>query len=130
MGFECEVLPNPAAEPRAVPHRASASRTRRCRPCFTYGHGDVIRGQDAQWREGLSPWKVTVEGDRIYGRGTADNKGQHTINLAALETVMRERGGKLGFNLKVLHRDRRGGGLPGPEGVLRSSTRRSCAPTC
>ena len=41
------------------------------------------------------------EGDRIYGRGTADNKGQHTINLAALEAVLRTRG-KLGFNLKVL----------------------------
>jgi acetylornithine deacetylase/succinyl-diaminopimelate desuccinylase-like protein len=42
-----------------------------------------------------------MEGDRIYGRGTADNKGQHTINLAAVETVLRARG-SLGFNLKVL----------------------------
>src|SRR5581483_4907955 len=47
------------------------------------------------------PWTLRQEGDRIYGRGTADNKGQHTINLAALETVLRTRG-KLGFNLKVL----------------------------
>src|SRR5258706_669294 len=66
-----------------------------------YGHGDVIRGQDEQWRAGLGPWDVKQEGSRIYGRGTADNKGQHTINLAALETVLRTRG-KLGFNLKVL----------------------------
>jgi acetylornithine deacetylase/succinyl-diaminopimelate desuccinylase-like protein len=66
-----------------------------------YGHGDVIRGQDEQWREGLAPWAVKQEGERIYGRGTADNKGQHTINLAALEAVLRTRG-KLGFNLKVL----------------------------
>jgi acetylornithine deacetylase/succinyl-diaminopimelate desuccinylase-like protein len=66
-----------------------------------YGHGDVIRGQDEQWRAGLAPWTLRQEGDRIYGRGTADNKGQHTINLAAIEAVLRARG-KLGFNLKVL----------------------------
>ena len=40
-----------------------------------YGHGDVIRGQESEWRAGLSPWAVKVEGSRIYGRGTADNKG-------------------------------------------------------
>src|SRR2546421_3492182 len=66
-----------------------------------YGHGDVIRGQENEWRAGLGPWTLKQEGDRIYGRGTADNKGQHTINLAAVETVLRTRG-KLGFNLKVL----------------------------
>ena len=67
-----------------------------------YGHGDVTRGQDAQWREGLSPWRLTVEGDRWYGRGTADNKGQHTINLLALEQVLAVRGGRLGFNARLL----------------------------
>jgi acetylornithine deacetylase/succinyl-diaminopimelate desuccinylase-like protein len=66
-----------------------------------YGHGDVIRGQEQQWRADLGPWQLKQEGNRIYGRGTADNKGQHTINLAAIETVLRTRG-KLGFNLKVL----------------------------
>ena len=68
---------------------------------FTYGHGDVIRGQEDQWRPGLSPWTVTKEGDRLYGRGTADNKGQHTINLAALEAALAARG-RLGFNVKML----------------------------
>lgn len=42
---------------------------------LTYGHGDVVRGYDAQWRDGLKPWEIVVEGDRWYGRGTADNKG-------------------------------------------------------
>ena len=68
---------------------------------LTYGHGDVVAGYDAQWRTGLSPWTVTVEGDRWYGRGTADNKGQHTINLAALARVLATRG-RLGFNVKLL----------------------------
>jgi acetylornithine deacetylase/succinyl-diaminopimelate desuccinylase-like protein len=77
-----------------------------------YGHGDVIRGQDSEWRTGLGPWEVRQEGDRIYGRGTADNKGQHTINLAAIETVLRTRG-KLGFNLKVLIETGEETGSPG-----------------
>ena len=77
-----------------------------------YGHGDVVRGQDEQWRAGLSPWVLKQEGERIYGRGTADNKGQHTINLAALETVLRTRG-RLGFNLKVLMETGEEMGSPG-----------------
>jgi acetylornithine deacetylase/succinyl-diaminopimelate desuccinylase-like protein len=68
---------------------------------LTYGHGDVVLGYDAQWRAGLSPWQVTVEGDRWYGRGTADNKGQHSINFAALGQVLALRG-RLGFNVKLL----------------------------
>jgi acetylornithine deacetylase/succinyl-diaminopimelate desuccinylase-like protein len=67
-----------------------------------YGHGDVVRGYDSQWREPLTPWAITVEGDRWYGRGTADNKGQHSINLAALASVMAARDGKLRFNAKLL----------------------------
>src|ERR1019366_6711513 len=39
--------------------------------------------------------------DRIYGRGTADNKGQHSINIGALAAVLAERG-RLGFNVKLL----------------------------
>lgn len=80
---------------------------------LTYGHGDVVRGYDAQWRGGLSPWQVTVEGDHWYGRGTADNKGQHSINLAALRAVLDARGGRLGFNLKVLFETGEETGSPG-----------------
>jgi acetylornithine deacetylase/succinyl-diaminopimelate desuccinylase-like protein len=68
---------------------------------LTYGHGDVVRGIPEQWREGLDPWRVTREGDRFYGRGTADNKGQHSIVMAALAQVLEERGHH-GFNSKIL----------------------------
>ncbi|MBR0642094.1 M20 family metallopeptidase [Plastoroseomonas hellenica] len=67
-----------------------------------YGHGDTVRGLEDQWRAGLKPWALTEEGDRWYGRGTADNKGQHALNMAALEAVIAERGGKLGFNVKLV----------------------------
>jgi acetylornithine deacetylase/succinyl-diaminopimelate desuccinylase-like protein len=67
-----------------------------------YGHGDVIRGLEDQWTKGSGPWVTARDGDRLYGRGTADNKGQHSLNMAALEAVRAERGGYLGFNAKFI----------------------------
>jgi acetylornithine deacetylase/succinyl-diaminopimelate desuccinylase-like protein len=98
LGFSCRVLDNPLGPPVMVAERIE-------NPSYVtilvYGHGDTIRGLDDLWRKGLSPWKVVVEGERIYGRGTADNKGQHSVNIAALEAVLAERGA-LGFNCKIL----------------------------
>ena len=97
---------------------------------LTYGHGDTVRGLDDQWRDGLDPWVLTEEGDRWYGRGTADNKGQHALNLSALEAVLAERGGKLGFNLQAGAGDQRGARLDRPARIRRGQRRRACAPTC
>ena len=66
-----------------------------------YGHGDVIRGQEDQWTKGAGPWQTARDGDRLYGRGTADNKAQHSINMAALNAVLQTRG-RLGFNAKFI----------------------------
>ena len=52
-------------------------------------------------KPGLSPWTLTERDGRYYGRGVVDNKGQHTINIAAQAAVLAERG-KLGFNAKWL----------------------------
>jgi acetylornithine deacetylase/succinyl-diaminopimelate desuccinylase-like protein len=67
-----------------------------------YGHGDVVDGMAGEWRDNLDPWRTRQVGNRVYGRGTADNKGQHSINMAALRAVREARGGKLGFNVKFL----------------------------
>lgn len=104
LDFHCEVLANPlpGMPPVLIARRVEDAALP---TVLTYGHGDVVRGQDAQWREGLQPWALTPEGDRWYGRGTADNKGQHTINLAALAHVIQVRqaqGGRLGYNVTVL----------------------------
>jgi acetylornithine deacetylase/succinyl-diaminopimelate desuccinylase-like protein len=77
-----------------------------------YGHGDVIRGQDASWTKGQGPWALTIDGDRLYGRGTADNKGQHSINFAALAQVLAVRG-RLGFNVTWLIETGEETGSPG-----------------
>jgi len=66
-----------------------------------YAHGDVVPGMEAGWQEGLSPWQMTERDGVWFGRGTADNKGQHTINFAALAAVLETRG-RLGFNAKLL----------------------------
>lgn len=100
MGFTCEVFDNPREDggPFLVARRHESDHAP---TVMTYGHGDVVQGYDEQWREGLDPWRVTEEGERWYGRGTADNKGQHTINLAAMKTVLETRG-QLGFNVVAL----------------------------
>ena len=34
-----------------------------------YGHGDVVRGLDNDWDDGLSPWHLTERDGRWYGNG-------------------------------------------------------------
>src|SRR5258705_3021139 len=53
-------------------------------------------------RNTLDRGRTTRIDNRVYGRGTADNKGQHSINLAALAAVRETRGGRLGFNAKFI----------------------------
>lgn len=101
LGFTLQLIDNPHAAGRpflvAVRMEDPALPT-----LLSYGHGDVVFGDDENWRSGLSPWQLTEEGERWYGRGSADNKGQHCVNLAALEQVYQARGGRLGFNCKWL----------------------------
>ena len=80
---------------------------------LVYGHADVQPGLEGRWSEGLDPWRLEVRGDRWYGRGTADNKGQHGANLAALAAVRQARGGRLGFNLRLLVETAEEVGSPG-----------------
>ncbi len=99
LGFTCRILHHPRAKgPFLIAERIEDPKAT---TVFGYGHGDVIRGLEPQWREGLSPWSLKEDGERWYGRGTADNKGQHSINIGALAAVLKARG-KLGFNAKYL----------------------------
>ena len=100
MGFICAIHPNPVpgSGPILFAERIEADGP----TVITYGHGDTVRGLADQWRAGLDPWRLTRESDRWYGRGSADNKGQHCINLSALEAVLAERGERLGFSVKLI----------------------------
>jgi acetylornithine deacetylase/succinyl-diaminopimelate desuccinylase-like protein len=111
LGAVAQVLDNPReGGPLLIARRREDDRLP---TVLVYGHADVVPAEPSRWRPGLDPWRVMVEGDRWYGRGTADNKGQHTINLAALEQVLRARGGRLGFNLTILIETSEETGSPG-----------------
>ncbi len=104
MGFRTEIVENPrnASGKNFGPFLlAERIEDPAALTVLGYGHGDVIRGMDAEWSDGLSPWTLVDRGDRWYGRGVVDNKGQHLINMTALRAVLESKG-RLGFNAKYL----------------------------
>jgi acetylornithine deacetylase/succinyl-diaminopimelate desuccinylase-like protein len=111
LGFGWQIHANPVegAGPFLIARRHEGAQLP---TVLMYGHGDVIRGQDASWRRGQGPWTLAQDGERLYGRGTADNKGQHSINIAALAQVLAARGA-LGFNVTWLLETGEETGSPG-----------------
>jgi acetylornithine deacetylase/succinyl-diaminopimelate desuccinylase-like protein len=100
LDFSCRLIESPTGK---GPYLLAEYRESAAAPTvLTYGHGDVVDGMVGEWRDNLDPWRTTTVGERVYGRGTADNKGQHSINMAALAAVREARGGKLGFNAKFI----------------------------
>ncbi|WP_068004888.1 M20 family metallopeptidase [Pseudovibrio axinellae] len=100
LGFEVRIFENPVSTggPFLVAERIEDPDLP---TILTYGHGDVVRGQAGSWRDDLDPFVLKEDGERVYGRGTADNKCQHLINLKALECLLQDKE-KLGFNCKVI----------------------------
>ncbi len=55
-------------------------------PVLLYGHLDK-QPEMVGWRDGLGPWTPVVEGDRLYGRGGADDGYSAFASLAAIEAA-------------------------------------------
>ena len=111
LGFDTKVFENP--NPKAGPiFFAERIEDEKFKTVLTYGHGDVVRGQEEKWLKNLTPWSLFIDGDKIYGRGTADNKGQHSINIGALSAILKTRG-NLGFNSKIIIETGEESGSPG-----------------
>jgi acetylornithine deacetylase/succinyl-diaminopimelate desuccinylase-like protein len=124
LGFESRIFDNPVrGGPILIAERREdgAATT-----VLGYGHGDVIRGLEPQWRDGLDPWTLEQRGERLYGRGTADNKGQHSINIAAMAAVLKTRG-RLGFNSILLIETGEEVGSPGLREICRDEKDRLAA---
>src|SRR6478735_4261617 len=82
-----------------------------------YGHYDVYPADEKQegWR--TKPFEPVVEGDRIWGRGAGDNKGQHLALLNAI-ALWKELHGELPIRVKVLlEGDEETGSVPLPKFV-------------
>tara|TARA_B110000467_G_scaffold58892_1_gene53787 strand:+ start:480 stop:1901 length:1422 start_codon:yes stop_codon:yes gene_type:complete len=111
LGLICEVFdnPDPSGGPILIGERIESLDYP---TIFIYGHGDVVLGQKEQWLYGLDPFTLKEYGDKLYGRGTADNKSQHLINIIALETVLTIRK-SLDFNVKFVMETSEEIGSPG-----------------
>jgi acetylornithine deacetylase/succinyl-diaminopimelate desuccinylase-like protein len=84
---------------------------------LTYGHYDVYPADARAEGWNTDPWQPVVDGDRIWGRGTGDNKGQHLALLNAI-ALYRELHGELPIRIKiVLEGDEETGSRPLPEFV-------------
>ncbi len=55
-------------------------------PVLLYGHLDK-QPEMTGWRDGLGPWTPVLDGDRLYGRGGADDGYSSFAALAAIEAV-------------------------------------------
>ena len=64
LGFDTRVRRNPERVDAPV-LLANRDEGRHLPTIITYGHGDVVRGYDDQWRKGLDPWPFRQLGWRI-----------------------------------------------------------------
>jgi acetylornithine deacetylase/succinyl-diaminopimelate desuccinylase-like protein len=70
------------------------------RTLLIYGHFDVQPPEPLEaWN--TPPFQPTIREGRIYGRGSADNKGQFFAHFKAIESVLKVNG-KLPINVKFL----------------------------
>ncbi len=113
IGFNCKIYENTDLKFKGPFLLANRHESDDFPTVLMYGHADVVMGEKDSWNNDLTPWKLIKKDGRLYGRGTADNKGQHTINLAAIKNVLKVRKNKLGFNIKILIETGEENGSPG-----------------
>ena len=83
MGFSVEVVPT-ALHPIILAERGG---DRSWPQVIIYGHYDVQPADPlALWK--TPPFDPTLQGDRIYGRGAADNKGPLLTNITAVARLL------------------------------------------
>lgn len=94
-GFEVKLLSYPELNPVVF---ANYHFDNRLPTLLIYGHYDVQPASEKEW--GYNPFQLTIKGERFYGRGVVDNKGQVLIHITNAFHLLKE--GKLAYNLKFL----------------------------
>ena len=88
-GLSVEVVQLPGLTPVIIADVASTGETGpSSRPTLMYGHLDKQPPLGA-WRDGLNPFEPVREGDRLYGRGTADDGYSIFAALGSIELAQR-----------------------------------------
>lgn len=93
IGFKVEVVPT-ALHPVIVAKREGNAKWPHV---IIYGHYDVQPPDPLnQWQ--TQPFEPTIKGERIYGRGTADNKGPLMVHITAVGRLL-EKNPQLPLNI-------------------------------
>ncbi|MCL2012099.1 MAG: M20/M25/M40 family metallo-hydrolase [Cystobacterineae bacterium] len=113
LGFEVQSLGAPGAPPCLVAHRQVAEGL----PTVAlYAHYDVQPpGEASLWKS--PPFVATLREGRLYGRGTADDKGGILVHLAAIEAWLAAQH-SLPLNIKLIFDGEEEIGSPGLEALL------------
>ena len=83
---------------------------------LVYAHYDVQPvGEEAAWR--TPPFEPAIRDERMYGRGTSDDKGPMLAALGAIERILDERG-RLPVNVRILLEGEEEIGSPSLESAL------------
>lgn len=86
IGFSVEILKTPG-QPILLAERLVHSASPKV---VIYGHYDVQPPDPLDlWKS--APFEPEIRGDRVYGRGAADNKGPISVYLAALSELLEEK---------------------------------------
>lgn len=85
-GMSIEVVELPGRTPLLVAEIAAANGGSNDDTVLLYGHYDK-QPEMTGWREHLGPWKPVLEGDRLYGRGGADDGYAAFASLLAVEAA-------------------------------------------
>ena len=90
VGMSVEIQRLPGRTPLIVaevdPFGHATARSDDGSTVVLYGHLDK-QPEMSGWRDGLGPWKPVRDGDRLYGRGGADDGYAAFASMAAIEAV-------------------------------------------
>jgi acetylornithine deacetylase/succinyl-diaminopimelate desuccinylase-like protein len=86
VGMTIEVIELPERSPLVFVEIPEFGTAEAGPAALLYGHLDK-QPEMAGWREGLGPWTPVLEGERLYGRGGADDGYSSFASLLAIEAL-------------------------------------------